>query len=289
MIYSMTAFARGECQGEQGSLICEVRSVNHRYIEINMHLPESLRAFEIPMREQVRKQLNRGKIECVLRYQASVSAEAGLCKVNMSLARGLCQAAEQIAALSPQSASISPTDILRFPGVLQVNEIDLKQIQPELLQLLNQILTDLIAARAREGEELKQLLLQRIHSLQFALKQAKDHLPQVLKDQQERLVKRFTEAKIDLDAIRLEQEMMFFAQKIDVAEEMERIAMHLQEAIRILEEGGVVGRRLDFLLQELNREANTLGSKSPDPLLSHLSVEMKVLIEQMREQVQNIE
>ena len=288
MIYSMTAFARVESQSVAGNLVCEMRSINHRFLEISLHLPEMLRVFEMPIREYVRQFIKRGKIECSIRYQPS-SETPTLFSVNIHLAEELCHASEKIAALLKQSTPTSPTDILRYPGVLETKEQDLEKLESELFKLVKSVLKELVEAREREGNELKQLFLQRMDMMQTELAKVRKQLPHILNEQRDRLLKRFTDAKIELDAARLEQEMVMFAQKIDVAEEIDRIATHIQEVRRIMKEGGAVGRRFDFLLQELNREANTLGSKSVDTVTTHAAIEMKVLIEQMREQVQNVE
>ena len=288
MIYSMTAFARVESQSVAGNLVCEMRSINHRFLEISLHLPEMLRVFEMPIREYVRQFIKRGKIECSIRYQPS-SETRTLFSVNIHLAEELCHASEKIAALLKQSTPTSPTDILRYPGVLETKEQDLEKLESELFKLVKSVLKELVEAREREGNELKQLFLQRMDMMQTELAKVRKQLPHILNEQRDRLLKRFTDAKIELDAARLEQEMVMFAQKIDVAEEIDRIATHIQEVRRIMKEGGAVGRRFDFLLQELNREANTLGSKSVDTVTTHAAIEMKVLIEQMREQVQNVE
>ncbi|WP_197737808.1 YicC/YloC family endoribonuclease [Aquicella lusitana] len=285
----MTAFARAQSQGEWGSLICEIRSINHRYLEVSVHLPEVLRVFEMPIRERIRQQIKRGKIECVVRYQPGAGTNGPLFTINTVIAQELCAASEKIAALLKHPAPITPTDILRFPGVLESKEADLGKLEQALFQLIDTGLSDLVEARKREGEELKQLFLQRMDLMQQEVAKVREHLPQVLRDQQERLAKRFADVKMELDPARLEQEMVIFAQKIDVAEEVDRTQTHIAEVRRILKHGGVVGRRLDFLLQELNREANTLGSKSTDFIVTHAAVELKVLIEQVREQVQNVE
>ncbi len=289
MIYSMTAFARVQSQGDWGTLVCEMRSINHRYLEIGIHVPDVLRVLEMPMRELIRHHIKRGKIECVIRYQPAPAAEASLFSINPVLARELCKASEEIAVLLKNPGLISPTDILRFPGVMETRDSGLDKLQDEVIKLLEKAVKDLLAARAREGEELKHLFLQRMDLLQNELVKVRERLPQVMTDQHERLLKRLAEAKLELDSGRLEQEMVIFAQKIDVAEEIDRTETHIAEVRRVLKQGGVAGRRLDFLLQELNREANTLGSKSVDPVLTHAAVEMKVLIEQVREQVQNVE
>lgn len=289
MIHSMTAFARLQSQGDWGSLVCEMRSINHRYLEISLHLPDMLHVLEMPIRELIRKSIKRGKIECSIRYQLSANIAGSLFTINTLLAQELCQASEQIASLLKEAAPIYPTDILRFPGVLETQETDIGILQDKIFPLIEKTVKELVAVRAREGEELKQTFLYRIDLMQQELSKIRDRLPQVAKDQHERLAKRFAEAKLELDPGRLEQEMVIFVQKIDIAEEIDRTETHITEIRRVLSQGGSVGRRLDFLLQELNREANTIGSKSVDSVLTHAAVEIKVLIEQIREQVQNVE
>lgn len=289
MIYSMTAFTRVQSQNEWGNLVCEMRSINHRYSELSLHVPDALRVFEMPMRELIREHVKRGKVECVMRLQRNAEAAGGLFSVNTLLARELCRASESIAGMLQNAGAISPFDVLRFPGVLENQEADSKKLQEDVLALLNRAVADLLAARAREGEELSLLFLQRMDLILSELAKVRGRLPQVMVEQREKLLKRFADVKVELDPGRLEQEMVIFAQKMDVAEEVDRIETHVSEVRRVLKQGGLVGRRLDFLLQELNREANTLGSKSVDSVLIHAAVEMKVLIEQVREQVQNIE
>jgi len=289
MIYSMTAFARTQSTGEWGSLVCEMRSINHRYLEMSVHLPDVLRAFEMPIRERIRDVLKRGKVECLIRYQPSTGKAGSLYEINTLLAQELCHASEQIAVMLLNAGPVCPTDILRFPGVLETKETDMASLEKPILALVEGTLTDLVAARGREGEELKQIFLQRMDLMQQELTKVRENLPRLIQEQQERLMKRFTDAKLELEPGRLEQEMVIFAQKIDVAEEIDRAETHIGEIRRVLKHGGAVGRRLDFLLQELNREANTLGSKSVDAGMMHTAVEMKVLIEQVREQVQNVE
>lgn len=289
MIYSMTAFARTQRQGDFGSLTCEMRSINHRYLEISIYLPDMLRALEMPLRELIRQQVKRGKIECSIRYQAATTATNTLFTINAALAEQICKATEKVATFLPAAAQVSPAEVLRFPGVIENKEADVAALQPEAQALVKATMQDLIAARGREGEELKHLFLERMDLLQQELVKVRARLPQVLTDTRERLIKRFNDVKLELDPMRLEQEMVIFAQRIDIAEEIDRTETHITEVRRVLKEGGMVGRRLDFLLQELNREANTLGSKSTDTVLTHAAVEMKVLIEQVREQVQNVE
>lgn len=289
MIQSMTAFARSQSQGEFGSLVCEMRSINHRYLEMNVHLPDALRLFEMPIRERIRQLAKRGKVESSLRYQPHAGTEGALVSINTPLAKEICRATEMVATFLRKPGDINPTDILRFPGVLEAKQADIERLQAEVLKLVDNTLNELLAAREREGKELTQLFLQRMDLMQVELAKVRKQLPQVMINQRERLLQRFADAKVELDPGRLEQEMVIFAQRIDVSEEIDRTETHIAEVRRILKQGGTVGRRLDFLLQELNREANTLGSKSIDPILTHAAVEMKVLIEQVREQVQNVE
>lgn len=288
MIQSMTAFARGEKKDEYGYLTCELRSINHRYLEISLSLPDVLRSFEMLIRERIREFINRGKIDVTFKYQPQAHKN-GLFKINTDLARELCLATERISTFLPKTSAVNPMDILRHPGVLETEEVNQNQLKVLVATVLENTLKDLINTRGREGKELKQLFLQRIDLIQGELAKVRAHLPQIQNDQRERLSKRFAEINVEFDPNRLEQEMVIFAQKTDVAEELERTETHISELRRILKEGGTVGRRLDFLLQELNREANTLGAKSVNSTLTHAAVEMKVLIEQMREQVQNIE
>lgn len=290
MIYSMTAFARCQSEGEWGHLVCEMRSINHRFLEIGIHSSEAIRMLEMSIREFIQRFVKRGKIECLLRYHLRTSLPSHFHTINDLLAEELCSASKKIAFMLKDAAGpINPTDILRFPGVLETKETDLSVLQLEVMKLVEQTLQELMKAREREGEELHHLITKRLILILGQLRHIKDRLPIVIADQQQRLQKRFADAQLDVDTARLEQEMLMFSQKIDIAEEVERTETHVKEIQRILQQGGVVGRRLDFLLQELNREANTIGSKSNDSIISHIAVELKVLIEQIREQIQNIE
>ncbi len=289
MIYSMTAFARAQREGEWGHLVCEMRSINHRYLEISLHLPEILRVFDMAVRERIRQKIKRGKIECAMRFQYPADVSGSMLEINEAYAKELCSAAEKISKYLDNPSAISPADILRFSGVLETREANLENLENELFVQIDQTIDELVAARAREGEELKQLFLQRMDAMQQEIAKVRKALPDIMTAQREKLLKRFTDVKLDLDPTRLEQEMVMFAQKIDVAEELERTETHIGEVRRVLKQGGPIGRRMDFLLQELNREANTLGSKSTDTVITHTAIEMKVLIEQVREQVQNIE
>jgi uncharacterized protein (TIGR00255 family) len=255
---------------------------------MSVRLPETLHALEAPMRECIRHFIKRGKIECHLRYQPGDITGSEI-TINHHLAEQLCQANEIIAQKLKHAAPVNTMDVLQWPGILQIAEMDLEAIQDNVLQLLEKALQDLVAARAREGEELKQLFLQRLDGMKQEAAKVREQMPQILANQRERLIARFSDAKLELDSERLEQEMVLFVQKSDVMEELDRIDAHVSEVRRILKQGGVSGRRLDFLMQELHREANTLGAKSTDVGTTRASVELKVLIEQMREQVQNIE
>jgi uncharacterized protein (TIGR00255 family) len=251
-------------------------------------LPDSLHELEASMRERIRHHIKRGKIECFLRYQAADEAVVEI-KINNQLVEKLARATSTITASLTNSAPVSAMDILRWPGVLQTDTIDLEVVQAEVVHLLEQALEKLVEARAREGEQLKELFIQKLNNMNMELVHVRERLPNILKAQRTRLMTRFSEASLKLDNDRLEQELVLIAQKIDVTEEIERLETHIKEVQRVLKHGGNVGRRLDFLMQELNREANTLGAKSVDADTTRASVELKVLIEQIREQVQNVE
>lgn len=287
-ISSMTGFARAQGQGNWGSVICELRSINHRYLELSVHLPDTLRPIENALREQIRAHIKRGKVECYIRYQHHDAKNTEM-NVNLDLAKQLCKLNDTIAESLNNKAITNTMDIVRWPGVLQIEELDLEHIQDELIKVMEKALADLLAARAREGSELKKIFVDRLSAMEEELVKVKSHLPEIMGLQREKLSNRFLDAKLELDANRLEQEMVMIAQRIDVAEEIERLTTHITETHRVLKQGGAVGRRLDFLMQELHREANTLGAKSVNIETSRVSVELKVLIEQMREQVQNIE
>jgi len=289
MIYSMTAFARSQREGSWGQLVCEMRSINHRYLEISLHLPEILRVYDMTVRERIRQKIKRGKIECAVRFQHPADASGSMLEINETYAKEVCSATDKIAKFLKNAAPVSPADILRFNGVLETREANLEHLEKELFAQIDQTVDELVSARAREGEELKQLFLQRMDAMQQEVAKVRKALPDIMKLQRDKLLKRFTDVKLELDPNRLEQEMVMYAQKIDVAEELERTETHIVEVRRVLKQGGPIGRRMDFLLQELNREANTLGSKSTDTVVTHTAIEMKVLIEQVREQVQNIE
>jgi len=288
MINSMTAFARESYLGEEGELVWEIRSVNHRYLELFVRLPEELRGLEPLVRERVGKRLKRGKLDCMLRYRPG-QGRRGALSVNRPLVQGLQAAARELGELLERPADPSPMELLRWPGVLEEQPADLTPVQTQAAELLERTLDGLVATRGREGERLADLIIQRCRAMHIHSRDVKERMPQLLEEIRGRLTARLQEVLEQLDPNRLEQEMVLFAQRLDVDEEMDRLATHLDEVTRVLEQGGAVGRRLDFLMQELNRETNTLTSKTTDVEVTRHAVDMKVLIEQMREQIQNIE
>jgi len=287
MIHSMTAFARREATSTLGTFTWEIRSVNQRFLEPSFRLPDTMRAQEQVLREQAKQRLTRGKLDCSLRYEPAIAQQ--LPAINETLVTQLTQLSLRLSAMGVEGKSLSHSDILRWPGVLQTAEADAEQMQAEALALFDAAVTDLIAMRAREGEQIKRMLKERLDGIAGEVGKARALLPEVKEKSREKLLNKFTEAKVELDPQRLEQEMVMFAQRIDVDEELDRLSTHVNEINRLLDEGGAIGRRLDFLIQELHREANTLGSKSVSTATTAVSVSLKVFIEQMREQVQNIE
>ncbi|MCW9024704.1 MAG: YicC family protein [Gammaproteobacteria bacterium] len=288
MVRSMTAFSRQECSGKFGSLTLELRTVNHRFLDIALRLPEEVRSLESRIREQISGQLSRGKLELSLRYQAPEQAEDELV-VNVELARQLSKASREIDHILYDHAPVNSFDVLRWPGVLQPPVVDTDVLQQALLDLLDVALKDLISTREREGEKLAEVIAQRCQTMTEIVARVRKQMPEILQAWREKLIARLEQAKLEVDEDRLEQEIVYLAQKTDVDEEMDRLAMHISEVERVLQDKKPIGRRLDFLMQELNREANTLGSKSVHVDSTRASVDLKVLIEQMREQVQNIE
>ena len=287
MVHSMTAFARNEQATAHGTLSWELRSVNHRYLEPHLRLPEAFRDLEGAVREALRQGLSRGKVECTLRF-AEESAGKPL-QVDADRARQLIAAAEQVAALIQQPAPLNPLEVLAWPGVLVADSADPQALNAAALKLFDQAIGELKAGRAREGAELAKLLNERLDSILDEVAALRELVPQMLAGQRAKIETRFAEMQAELDPQRLEQELVLLAQKSDVAEELDRLSTHVSEVRRVLKAGGAAGRRLDFLMQELNREANTLGSKAFDTRSTQAAVNLKVLIEQMREQVQNIE
>ena len=287
MIYSMTAFARSEVKKEWGTAVWEIRSVNQRYLETYFRLPEQFRSLEPVLRERFRKRLQRGKVECALRFTANDSAVTKL-NLNEQLAKQVLHAADWVQSHG-QSTGVNPLDVLKWPGVIASEEADMDAIQADMLEGLDKAMNDFIAARGAEGETLKSLIEQRLDAIEVEAGKVAQRMPEILTWQREKIQSRFEEAKLELDAARVEQEMILLAQKVDVAEELDRLNSHVAETRKILKKGGACGRRLDFMMQEFNRESNTLGSKSISTEITQSAVELKVLIEQMREQIQNIE
>jgi len=284
----MTAFARTEPQESWGQLCWELRSVNHRYLDISLRLPEEFRRLELTIRERIQEQLKRGKIDGTLYFQANKSNNEQW-QINQEITRHLWEALQQINTITGNKATPpNAIDILRWQGVLEPKQLDVEEISETVLQHFDTALAQLIAHRAREGAQLANLIEQRCTAIAAEIDPIRNELPTILQAQRERLETRLAEL-VELNSERLEQEMVIFAQKMDVAEELDRIETHLVEIRQTLTQNQPIGRRLDFLIQELHREANTLGSKSNHINTTRHAVELKVLIEQMREQTQNIE
>ena len=288
MISSMTAFAREEYRGELGVLSWEIRSVNHRYLEIFLRLPEELRGMEGAIRERLTARLSRGKLDLSLKYKPLSSAGGGL-QVNRRLLEQLLEVEEEVAEIMGADPDLSPPDLMRWPGVLEVQEEDYTPVMQQAMAVLETAIDSLIDNRLREGARLAEIVKLRCDAMLAQVDRVRGLMPDVLEGLRRRIRERLSEVLEELDETRLEQEMALLAQRLDVDEEMDRLETHLTEVERVLESDEPVGRRLDFLMQELNREANTLSSKSNDVEVTRAGVELKVLIEQMREQVQNIE
>lgn len=286
-IHSMTAFARVEVKGGWGNAVWEIRSVNQRFLETYFRLPEQFRSIEPVLRERFRKALNRGKVECGLRFTANPAAKSEL-MLNEKLAQQLINHANTISKLA-DNANVNPVEIMRWPGVMEAEEADMDTIQAEILAGFDQALKDFIASRASEGANMKALIEQRLDGITEQATNVKAHMPEIIEWQKNRIVDKFNDAGIEPESGRVEQELVLLAQKMDVDEEIDRLYSHVSETNKILKKGGPQGRRLDFMMQEFNREANTLGSKSINADITNAAVELKVLIEQMREQIQNIE
>ncbi len=286
-IHSMTAFARLETKGDWGSAVWELRSVNQRYLENFFRLPEQHRSLEPLLRDKIRKSMQRGKVECSLKISDD-GAKQGQLQLNQDLAKQIIDSANWVNKEAGQG-QINPIDVLRWPGVMSAEEQDLDALKTELSQQFNQLIKDFLAARAAEGINLKELIEQRLEGISQQVEQVEKAMPEILNWQREKLQNKLNDLSVEIDKSRLEQELVYQAQKVDVAEELDRLRSHIKETTAILKKGGACGRRLDFMMQEFNREANTLGSKSINSDITNASVEIKVLIEQMREQIQNIE
>lgn len=287
MPQSMTAFARATQQQDWGTVSWEIRSVNQRYLEPNFRIPETLRELEMPLREHLRKELSRGKLDCNL--QINLNRESSGVKVNADKAQQYLEAARQIAALMANPSSLSPMDILDRPGVIEEKEMDAELLRATALSVFREAVEQLKENRGVEGAKLADMILQRVTAIREQTTKVREVLPNILNAQKQRLKDKIADLEINLDQDRLEQEIVIIAQKADVDEELDRLEAHLTEIEQVLKRKEPIGRRLDFLMQELNREANTLSSKSIALDTTQSAVELKVLIEQMREQIQNIE
>ncbi|MEP6633211.1 MAG: YicC/YloC family endoribonuclease [Luteimonas sp.] len=286
MIRSMTAFASGERITDAGTLGCELRAVNHRFLELGLRLPEELRVLEPVLRERVAARISRGKVDLGMRFRPAEGGDA--LQLNDALLARLSTLATDVGARFP-GLRTQFTDLLQFPGLLQGRDVDAAALQAQALALLDEVLDQFIAAREREGANLAQAILERVDGVARHAADVRALMPIIRVAQRSKLEARLADLAQPADAGRLEQELVLWLQKLDVDEELDRLDSHVMEIRRVLVQRDPVGRRLDFLLQEFNREANTLGSKSVDKRSSQAAVELKVLIDQIREQVQNIE
>jgi uncharacterized protein (TIGR00255 family) len=284
---SMTAYARITEEHNWGSISCELKSVNHRFLEVGFRMPESLREAETTLRDMARKKLGRGKIDCSVQITFNHSDASS--ELDLETAREHIKIVESISAEITQPGTISAIDIMKLPGVLKDSSIDIKQLSKAGIQAFDLALDQMLEGRSREGEKLANMIEQRLLGIEAQIALVRKHLPEILEQQRNRLHEKLAELKDQLDEQRLEQEMVIISNRADVDEELDRLEAHVIEIRRVLGDQASIGRRLDFLMQELNREANTLGSKSISNITTQASVELKVLIEQMREQIQNIE
>jgi len=284
----MTAFARVEAQAEWGNAQIEMKSVNQRFLETNFRLPETFRYLEGKLRENLRQALSRGKVDCQIKFDLSEQTAPSI-KINHNLASQLADNIAEVQKITDSQGNLDLIRFLQWPDMVSVEKADLTEVEKALLSLFNDAIQLLIETREREGKNLKALIETRLKGISQQVATVRAQMPEILSWQKERLLLKFADANINPDNERLEQELVLLAQKVDVAEELDRLDTHIIEFHRILDSGGAVGRRMDFLLQEFNREANTLGSKSINKDVTAASVELKVLIEQIREQIQNIE
>ena len=288
MILSMTGYASQEYNTSNGVLIIELRSVNHRYLELQLKLDDNLRSFEANVREQIQAKLGRGKVDCRLSVVRNIAAQSAP-QLNHSVLQQIAESAKDAAQYFPHTQPVNMLEILQMPGVMTTEAFDNDALEADLKTTLNTVLIDLIAAKAREGEKLKAIILDRLREVENLVAKVKPMMPNLVKQYQEKLTAKLVEAHASNDDERIRQEIVLFAQRIDVDEELSRLSSHIAEVKRILNATAAAGKRLDFLMQEMNREANTLGSKSVAIETSQISMELKVLIEQMREQMMNIE
>ena len=284
---SMTAFARNTVDFSWGSITCELRSVNHRFLEAGFRMPETLRQVEMALREIARKKLTRGKVDISL--QVALNNDDATVHIDMALAGRTIEIAQTLASELLNPAPISPLDIMRWPGVLTEQSVETENLHGAAIQTFTEAVDQLLEGRQREGDKLAQMIEERLCGIEIQVAIVRENLPSILDHQRVRLNEKLESLKAQVDGDRLEQEMVIIANRADVDEELDRLAAHISEIRRVLKSEESIGRRLDFLMQELNREANTLGSKSIAGVTTQASVELKVLIEQMREQIQNLE
>ena len=288
MIRSMTGFARRERQGPWGTLVCELRTVNHRYLETSLRLPDELKALDNEVRQALAASLRRGKVDANLYLKSAAGTQRSL-ELDTQLLNELLARVEQVRGHLKDPAAVSPVELLRWPGVIRESEMDARPVLAAALELVREALTELNDTRLREGQRMRDLMLARCTTMRTQVVAVRARLPEISQRLRERIVERITQLGATPDAERLEQELVLYAHKMDVDEELDRLGAHLEEVTSVLSSPEPAGRRLDFLMQELNREANTLSSKSQDTETTRAAVDLKVMIEQMREQVQNVE
>jgi uncharacterized protein (TIGR00255 family) len=285
----MTAFARGDDANHAGSLTWEIRSVNHRYLDTSMRLPDGFRSLENDFKEIVRQNVARGKVDATLRFELDGAEKQTTISLDDARIQALMAAQAQVKSQAPDATPLTVSQILSWPGVVKAEETDYEELFDSARKLLVETLVELVEGRAREGARLVAFIEQRCDQIEGIVSEVTERREVVVDGARARLMQRIEGLDLEFDPQRLEQELAIQAQRLDVTEELDRLGAHLAELRQILSGGKAVGRRLDFLMQELNREANTLGSKSNDAITTRFSMDLKVLIEQMREQIQNIE
>jgi uncharacterized protein (TIGR00255 family) len=288
MALSMTGFSFKEADTEQGILLLEFRSLNNRYLELQVKLDESLRTFEPMIRDVISSEIKRGKVDCRIYFKSKTNA-LDVKNVDPIKLKQLANSVNEIGKYFPQIEPINPLDILKTSEIMHDQSLDIHLLEKDLKKNLKEALIEIQASKAREGEKLQKILLDKLKEIEILVGEAKKILPTLINEHQSKIENKFKEALIAIDEDRLKQEFLIFIQKMDIDEELNRITSHIDEVRRLLKIDGQIGKKLDFMMQELNREANTLGSKSISPKTSQISVDLKVLIEQMREQIQNIE
>jgi len=284
----MTAYGRTDDTNNQNTISCEIRSINHRYLEISIRMPEELRPLEQKIRNHISNKIKRGKIECNIRIEKHNTYNEML-SINQDLLKNIIGAVEKTNSELSTFAPLNTLDLLRWPGVLEKSVLNPEKIDKPLLKLIDEAIEIVIDTRQREGKKIKEMLAERCSKIKEIVNDVREQMPIIIQKIRKKLSQRVQEISDELDNERLEQELLFLSQKMDIEEEIDRLKVHADEVIRVINQKEPVGRRLDFLMQEMNRESNTLGSKSNHIHTSNASVELKVLIEQMREQIQNIE